>query len=715
MKLPLTLLLAALLVPLAVQPAHAQDVDPSTRILEDRGGDLRVSVGGTDQDPSGHWQAADLKALDVTETSDEITFRLTVASLAPDTGLPFVEDLEYDVSFRHLDQVYRVHMSRSVQFGTYAYAYLEAYNPARQRYEQRSFPEDVLQDATAGTLSYSVRRDLLVDRDGNAPHPEVPFTEWQAQATSYPVFGNGVTGICLPACVPQPTPAAHDAMPDQGNGTVPLPIRFGISQTGHAHLSSPTPTRASNGEATTIVYQVEAQNRGPRNETFSLTASGVPGAWIVRLPAARVTIPANGSVLLPVLLSVPFAHAHGTYQKFLVELTSLADPGSVGRIQLGIRYADPPQPAGHHDDLYLHTPQQASRSVNPALDPLLYGTSGAYMNALVDDPLDAKAEVPGFNCRGSLSISSGGPQAQVCWFVDLKPQLELGLDFDLARVGTLTLPIRTELPMTGAQLTGNLYYVAPGDGFRFEGFAVATLRPAAPQDLAPHSSGNILKADVVPTPEGDFVTYRRGSALYLEILVNYAGQSAVSFNVPATAPMLQPGGILSDLPLNEYHDPVDALFASNSTLHLLATSLQDRPVNPGKTVLFNLTLENGGAAGLFDLALTGTHLPWARIVSPGPQVRLGEGGSVPVQVAVQVPQEADQGDTADLVLAATLSSDLNVRSLARLFATVDTRAQHPDEAGLLADPGKAKGTPTVAFGLLAAAIVAVAAARRRRD
>jgi hypothetical protein len=716
MKLPFALLAAALLLPLAFPGAAAQapQSDDAVRLLDDKGSDVKVTSSAGDQDPAGRWAAADLRSLDVQEGPDQVTFVLTVGSLAASPEVPFGEDVEYTIGFRHLDQVYRITMDRRVIVGpANAYGYLEAYNPARKAYEQAGPYQEVPQDLAAGTLTFAVDRDLLVDREGDAPHPEVPITDWNAAATGNP-FGIRFGSFCVTgrsACG-SPLPTARDAMPDQGNATTLLTPRFGISQTGHARLFSQTPTRASNGEATTIVYQVQALNRGPRNETFTLAASGIPGGWSVRLPASRVTVPGNGSVLLPILLAVPFAHQHGTYQKFLLEMQSQADPGSVGRIQLGIRYSNPPQPAGHHNVLWMHAKAQPSQSGNPALDALLYGNAGLYMNALDTDPLDAHIDMPGSSCGTSLVP----PQTYYCWYVPLRPQLELGLDFDLQRAGALTLPIKTTLPLQAATLEGAIYYVSPEDSdfFGFQATTVAEVVPHPAVDVAPNSEGTLMAADIVPTPDGDYVPYQKGAQLYMELRLAATGAQVFNLANDMTAPAIQPGGILTDLPLNEYHDQVAQVFSSNSTLQLLAAGPQDRATNPGKTLLFNLTLENDGEAGAFNLELTGTHLAWARIVAPGDQVRLGPGESAPVRIAVQVPATADKGDTADLVLAATSASNLNVRGLARLFATVDTAKQYPDESGLLEQAKTAKKTPAPEAMLLAPCIVALAALARRR-
>src|ERR1051326_8599593 len=196
----------------------------------------------------------------------------------------------------------------------------------------------------------------------------------------------------------------------------------------------------------------------------------------------------------------------------------------------------------------------------------------------------------------SCSTDGIPPQQTFCWTGPLRPQLELGLAFDLARKGTLTVPVKTTLPLQGATLHGTLTYIAPSSlGHEEHVLTVADIVAHAPVDVPPNSEGNLLVADIVPTPDGDYVPYQKGAQLYMDLEVSSLGAEVFSFANANTAPVIQPGGLLTDLPLNEYHDAVAQVFSSNATLQLLAAGLQDRTTNPGKTVLFNLTLENDGA------------------------------------------------------------------------------------------------------------------------
>jgi hypothetical protein len=731
MKALLPLLAAALLLPLA-PAAHAQAAVPGEaglRILDDKPGDVALSVSGQPADPSGRWAAADLKSLDVLETADDFTFTLAVGSLKASPEAPLAESTFYDIGFLHKDRQFDISIFRQVVGGANYGAELQAYDPALDRYDPLSSFQDVDVNVDAGTMAVTFGRDLFLDHSGNAPHPEVPFTRWHVLAaggTNAFVFGPN-SRICVSSslCTGSPGANVSDAMPDQGNGTTDLAIRYGIVQSGHARLGSEIPTRASNGEATTIVYQVQARNLAGANESFQLAASALPAGWEAKLPAERVTVPGNGSVLFPVLVTVPFAHQHGTYQKFLLEMKSLRDPSSVGRIQLGIRYTQPPQPAGHHNVLWLHS---QSFSTDPALSAAnsAFGNpvTGLYMNAgpPEEDPYDAKIDVAG-QAYGQDIVP---PIATYEWSVPLAPSLELGLDFHPG-TGNVSLPLRTTLPMLASQLAGHLVYIPsrqeePVRGADFGSRAgeviLADLNPDPPVDIPANSQANFLHAAIAPRPEADYIPFAKGAGLRLDLEVSFTRVDGVGASFgPHDAPLVQPGGIL-DLPLDEYHDKVVQAFASNRTLALEAKGAQDRTTNPGKQVLYNLTLSSRAKAPMqVNLEFTGTHLLWVKLLEPTQlPLRLQPNETRTVQVAVKVPLEADKGDTSDIVLSATEATDLNVRSLVRLYTTVDTAKQYPDDAALIGEieGGHAKKkSPGIELPLLAVGLLAVALGRRR--
>ncbi|MEK6984814.1 MAG: hypothetical protein AABX89_00310 [Candidatus Thermoplasmatota archaeon] len=720
--------LALLFLPVAFPATEAQDAASPVKVLEDATGDTLVNVGGTPQSPNGRWAAADLTSLTLLETLDAIEMTFGVGNLENDPEIILIEDVTYQATFLVGDTLYRVVAQRQAGQGTSFFTQLQQYDPGRGDFSTIAF--DLPMEVGADAFSIYLERGLLLDSQGNTPGPATPLGGFHATVESA-LFGGGAN-ICIPACAPLGGYEVSDRMPDAGNGTIPFALVFGITQTGTARLASDVPIRTSNGEATTFVFQVQASNLAAEESRFSLVAANIPNDWELRLPANRIDIPANGTVLFPVLATVPFSHSHGLLQAFTLELASLSDSVSVGRIQLGVRYAQPPQPAGHHDLLTFHSHKQSFGALNDALQTALSQPQVAlFMNAESDDPLDDGSEVPGDTCGGV-----GIPTSTYCWTIPLSPGLDLGLDFDLARTGALSVPIRSTVPFSGAGLSGELFYYPAPTGNFFPSFdpeedgaiRLANLAPDGLVEISANSPGQVLAATLTPTEESDYIPYLRGASLELRLRFEGTGIDPTFFPFGGSfEPLLQSGGSLS-LPLIEYHDKVEGLFAAVSTLSLEAISEQDRLANPGDLVLFDLVLQNEGEDGTFRLDLTGTHLSWASIVEPildpeGEGLELAEGANQTVRVLVRIPDDAVggevTGDIADLVLSATSTEDLNRRALVRLVARVDTETEHDDDraaAESILGAADSKSTPGLApLSLLAALAALVLAVRRRRE
>ncbi|MCA1819613.1 MAG: hypothetical protein LC620_06135, partial [Halobacteriales archaeon] len=497
MKSLLVALLAALLLPMAL-PAGAQE-PVGTHIGDDNTQDVKVQAGGQEAlAPSDAFAAADLKALDVQETPDNFVFVVTVASLAPQAEGPIEGSTQYYVYFLQHDRVYRIHMTRQVFTDKIYSGRLEGFDPGRGGYFG-IMPLDVQAAPAANTLTVTVGRQALVDANGAAPHPEIPITGFHttAQALGQNLRGSkfGVNGLAQAS--------AYDAMPDTGNATTSLPVTFGVRQTGHARLASDTPTRASNGEATTFVFQVLATNLGAKEDTFTLTTTGAtPAGWTVKLPSSQVTIPGNGTISLPVLVTTPFTHTHGSFQNFILEMTSVNDAQSVGRVQLGVRYTLPPQPAGHHSQVWFHSQAASDDPVTSAFQKTFGGSAELFVNAEENDPTDDLVDVPGDNA--GTGVASGGPTQSYTWEVPLSPGLEMGLDFNLAEKGSLQVNVKSTTALPKAVLSGQLvHYAAPaaantvgGNQERGAATYLADLVPTAPVDI--QNEEKPITTDVIP-------------------------------------------------------------------------------------------------------------------------------------------------------------------------------------------------------------------------
>jgi hypothetical protein len=721
--------LALLLVLGALPPGAGQAA--ATPLIEDASGDLQATVAGNPVGaPAGRFAATDLRALAVEETATDLVFRLTVASLAASPELALVESTVYTIDFAHQDVIYRVMMYRvvadAVRYGGQFYVY----DAAREDFSPVE-PVSVAAEAASSTLTATVARSLVLDREGSAPFPGRVLTGFHAQSSSAS-FGDFTFDFGAGAQTMPPT-GVRDAMPDSGNATATLPIRLGLAQTGFARLSSDLPIRASNGEATTFVFPVDANNHADTVQRFTLAPVGVPGGWRVSLPSDLVEIPAHGNVTLPVLVSMPFAHQHGSLQQFVLEMTALSDSSSVGRVQLGVRFVQPPQPAGHHDTMYLHSFAPSGDATFTMAFATLFGfdPNRMYFNTLspTEDPNDSRLAVGASQWGMSFGVP---PRQQYTWTVPLSPGLALGLDFDLTRQGSLKLAVDSTFPLPQAVLSGRLVHtIADDEGCgrgpngddgadctlddylfgRGQHVTVARLEPSPAQDIGPATTGAQFDAVITATPEGDYLPFHPRATLVLQL--NLTATTVDAFIGPDQAPKATGGELV--LPLLEYHDPVDQVFSSLSSLMIHVDGEQSRLVNPGKTALFSLGLMNHGSTASYDLELSGDGSAWAQIVGDR-RVTVESGKTRPLGIAVTAPADAVDGAVADLVLTAVDSSDPSARTLARLVVTVDTDAEHPDDSALV--PGLAKqltgkDAPGVGAGLLVLAFAALAVLRRR--
>ena len=322
-----------LLVLLMVAPATAQVV-----VLEDEGDDATASAAGVADVQGYDTRGFDLVSLAIDERTDAFDFILQVSGLDkdPETEL---DSAVYTVDFQHEDVGYRLRYVRQVLFGGVGYyGDVMVFDAGRQGYVT-IHRGDLDVSVGDGTMTFEVPRQMLVDGNGTAPTLGREFSLLRAfSRANMGIFAEGFSALRI-----------EDAMPDSGFSEEPYKIVQGLVQTGHARLFSENPVRASNGEEATFVYYVDAVNLGEGSDRFDLGVEGVPQGWRITLPAPTIRIDGNSTQPFPVLVTIPFTHQHGAFEDFVLTLTSHRDRDSVGQIQMGVRYLEIPQPAGHHD------------------------------------------------------------------------------------------------------------------------------------------------------------------------------------------------------------------------------------------------------------------------------------------------------------------------------------------------------------------------------
>lgn len=683
-SLPILLLALTLVLPTPTSAQDAPAAGTPVRVLDDPAGD--VQVGDTGQGlPTGGNPYVDIRTLDIEERDDLFIFTYKPEGVPAQPEAPILGSANHRIAFRHNNADFSIYIWRQVLVQTPSYYVDLAASYGGQ--EGGAYNALVATVGDAGLLTIEVPRLLLADADGAPPFPGRLLEGFAA----YSDTGGG--SICILEC----QELAHQH--DEAVSTTPFEVKLGVEQSGHARLASPTPYRATNGQAGATIFEVEAHNLGTVAETFDLSTAKVPAEWKVRLPQAQVRLDPGASATFPVLLEIPFQHVHGRLQTFLVEMHSPTDPGTVGRIELGLHFVDPPQPAGHHNAVYLHS-NVPTNELDAAIGDAISGNGPwATMNTLETDPLDAAVAVPGrfwdINTEGST------PRSIFRWFVPLSPGLRMGIDTDLTAVGDIHLPVGTTLPMDNTVLEGYLAVVVPESQYHGwlsweESATVATIPPTAATSIAANGQA-ILEGSLLPAATGDLVPFHPGQQLVLVL--------NVSFDRPATflapeAPSLLPGGYLT-APLSDYSDPVDQTLSTLAGLSLTAKDGQDRRAPPDSTAVY--TLELTGPAGEYRLAAYGTDQSWVRFAD-GDTVTVTD-GPVTAYALVDVPSGTPDGTVADFVVEAAHREMLDARAVLRLRLTADPAAPAAEDVpqGVQDLQSPAPVAALLGLGLLAAA------------
>lgn len=672
-------------------PSLAQEPETPAvlRVLEDPAGDSALSVAGQ-ATPVDRWTAVDLRSLDVSEDATALQIVLTVRSLS-DEGQDIVDDIFYEIDLMAKDSPYRINLYfRPATDLTQASWCAPDDGPFYRCFE--SIP--VSADIAAGTFTLRIPHALLVAQDGAPLLRGDIVSAFKANAES--IGGNVIAGYTLGQA------QARDAMPDTGTSTVNWAIKTGQNQTGHLLLSSASPVRVSNGEATTFLYELQLRNTLDRRDTAILSASDLAPSWVVTFPQEEVRIEAGETQNVPVLVTVPFSHDHGTFLPFNVTAQSRSDPLAAGHLQLGVRYTRVPQPAGHHDTVYLHGQN-----------------SNFYINTLEEEEIPADEDTGG-GLSGGCGFS-GGSVSGSSTLVSLVPQLQIGLDADMTRTGMAHIILESALPVMGTASVGGYFVTWEKD--EYPETCVYEAPPTTVLEIE-RSAPLTLEADtpiavdllIKPLPYGDRVEYSPNLRFGLVLVVYRESGSSPICCFDVSEPSFVAGSSFQ-LPLSEYHDPVDEYFSTLSGIELVAVSEQQRLVNPGKTVVFRVEAENlGTKAASFNLELTGLNTPWASILGAN-RITIPAGSIRELAVAVNVPSSANNGDLADVTLHAVKTDDANVRSLIRLLATVDSTQEHPDESAQVDGIHKSlsnKESPGLPLTLLLIGLLGLVGLRRRR-
>lgn len=223
--------------------------------------------------------------------------------------------------------------------------------------------------------------------------------------------------------------ASHDAARATGTtlaeayddllpGNASLVLSKGAFALGNASLVPSPMLRLTNGAETLLVHTVDVF--GARGSPIEFRVDGLPAGWTTHtLPPLSL----SDTATVPLVIAVPFAHAHGTANGFDI----IAEDGQTrAKMRMHIEYLETPQPAGHHPIMWLHGREEPAG---------ISSQRHAWINAREDDPRADGAPAP-LGQRGSGTNESYGQ-----FVLPLEPSLLIGLDADLTEPGVANLQI----------------------------------------------------------------------------------------------------------------------------------------------------------------------------------------------------------------------------------------------------------------------------------
>lgn len=555
-------------------------------------------------------------------------------------------------------------------------------------------------------------REILLNETGTPFGPGQDITNFYATSVT-PVVDAPAGGTY-----------ARDRAPDEGFGPDYHSALGEETGSGLFQLTSVQPIRVSNGESTTIVYPVELNNTGSSERTVVLSIENPQSEWTVRSPA-RLIAPPTSTTRFPVILSMPFHHEHGTLATFLVRAEDALDPSQWAGMRLGVFWLDTPQPAGHHNTLWLHS-SGGFHAYSSSLGQCQ--TTDAWMNPLPEEVPGRASEADVAGCPFEDASPSGQttyPANQTYeWRVPLDPELAMGLDFDVDQTGSFVADLRTKTPSNRAVVAFSLLYCDPsrddGASVRFGGcggtWTTLAWDQYGPTSL-PANTLTRLEFEFPLRAEADLIPYQRGSNLMLYVRFNTeppAGPPNTA--TPESAPLLVVKGAELVLPLVEYHDPIDQAFQDVGLLELRPLGPFEKPVNPGRTAVFPFELANVASQRQeVEITIEGHNHGWATLFG-GDRFDLEPLEKANITLAVVVPVDASEGERAELFVVGQSRTDPNVVALSRLRAAVVDAVilDVPDEADQVPSE-RGAAVPALHFAFVATAMSAVMFLRRKHS
>lgn len=517
---------------------------------------------------------------------------------------------------------------------------------------------------------------------------EVPWSDVRTSADAYPLPGS-VLGLArfesqwsptLDTYEPDAEPsnvAAWDEYVFQSTDTFRVP---GGGDAGIAAFTE-APVRFSNGQATTFYFPILLESDTTQRVELHAT---YPDRFEVTFQES-FTLQAGAEVTLPMYVRTPFAHAHGSIEEVRLEFVG---SNGVAVLPVSINYPTVPQPAGHHNVLYLHGIDQNNGNTFPG--------DGAFMNTMRDDERSSASFLEAGQLACELGTRNGGQ-----WTLPLQPELVMGLDARVDEPAHLLLDMQWQQLAADGELFANLVLRAREDP---ETFAAAEIQQWSRTAVTGASNQEFTVDLEIPVPAAlDHVG--PSSAQNLELWLAYCPKTIQGINGIMNNPLLLPGSSL-ELPLNEFHDVLPIPSTSNVRLE---TNTPQYVAAPGANLLWTIQASSSSKDD-YNIRLIGAHQELAVLQGDG-QIRL----DTPQEILLtfRVPENAVEGDLYEVVVTAQSRQTLGDEAAVRLTVIVnrDAETDHMQEIGRL-QPSKDLASPGLLLSL--GALVVVALHRNRR-
>lgn len=482
---------------------------------------------------------------------------------------------------------------------------------------------------------FTIPRERLVDPIGRPllPGETIERAVGRAHVSGYPcVEGFGYGHACAMM--------ARDRFPQDGH-LDPWIVASTPPLDGHLLVYSTSSNRVSNGEATSYLFDLHITNYAQEADDLTLRLGDNDFEHPVAFPS-QTRVASGQTQVVPIIVDVPFRHEHGTSAGVEVTLSSSLDQSIEATQEFIVEWVEPPQPTGHHRQMFLHR-DAAGLSQSSWWMNTLRSDAKATDGAIIEFPTYPVevAGVPPFSTPVENSYSVHLP-------ISMDDGLRVGVDADMDATGALQVDLGSHLDAT-AILSGELRlhdrHPTPEGGIVLMDLEAQEVALAA-------SSATSVTLPVAAREIADYLSPQRNGMVALHLWL----EGEIPATMRADAAVLIAQGKLEswawietadarmDLPVHEFHDRIGEA-TSGTNLSLQVQGPSELAVAPGATRVFELAVD-GPTDGL-DVTVSGLEADWM-------QWHLESTENDPtIYVAVAAPETAAEGGVARFVVLAT--------------------------------------------------------------